>query len=470
MSYMVSMADYEGFNGFGQTTPQDIENLNKALAAGYQSPRHDGGSALRVESLEATLRVVTYTQQHIQLWRDIPKLPAYSTSEEYNIQSAYGAVGAGIFTREGELPQAQDASYERRTALVKFMGTQREVTHPMTLVKPAHGNVIALETTNGAIWLLTQLEKALFFADSAVVPQAFDGLLKQILASRIQPQPNYADIRNGVIGEDEIESATERIIEGQGVPSVLYLAPKAHSNLAKQYYPRTRQALPPPKDGVVGMTVTAVETQAGTIPLKSDLFLRAGEANGVKAAPASATARRAPSAPTVLAAAAVNAASKFGTADAGVYEYRVCAMNRFGLSGFAQEPGGVVVAAGDAVTLTITDGGGADPATGYRVYRSKVNGLVGTEEVIAEIPRPVFAATTDFVDLNQSLPGTSTAFLLQMDLQSLSFRQLAPMLKIPLATLAASIRWMQLLYGTPIVYAGDKNFVFLNVADTKIAA
>jgi hypothetical protein len=55
--------------------------------------------------------------------------------------------------------------------------------------------------------------------------------------------------------------------------------------------------------------------------------------------------------------------------------------------------------------------------------------------------------------------------MVQMDLQNLAFKQLAPMLKIPLATLAASIRWMQLLYGTPIVYSPRKNIIFRNLKD-----
>ena len=98
----------------------------------------------------------------------MPKTPAFSTSEEYNIQTSYGSEN-GVFTLEGELPQSQDASYERRVALVKFLGTTREVTHPMTLVRPAHGNVIALETQNGAIWLLERLERALFSGRSDTI-------------------------------------------------------------------------------------------------------------------------------------------------------------------------------------------------------------------------------------------------------------------------------------------------------------
>src|SRR5277367_3399406 len=103
---MISMKDYEGYHGFGQIAQVEVDELSKALSAGYQNPPVSGSNALRVESLEQTLRIL-------------------------------------MFTRAGELPQVQDASYERRTALVKYVTTQREVDHPTTLVRPAHGNVIA---------------------------------------------------------------------------------------------------------------------------------------------------------------------------------------------------------------------------------------------------------------------------------------------------------------------------------------
>jgi len=35
---------------------------------------------LKVESLEATMRVLTFNQAHLKFWKDVPKLPAYSTT------------------------------------------------------------------------------------------------------------------------------------------------------------------------------------------------------------------------------------------------------------------------------------------------------------------------------------------------------------------------------------------------------
>jgi len=460
----VGLSDYEGLTGFGLLPTGDTEEIQKALSAGYQSPRHDGGSALRVESLEATLRILTFSQGHVKLWKDIPKLPAYSTSEEYTVQTAYGGEN-GPFTREGELPQVQDATYERRVELVKFLGTQREVTHPATLVRNAYGNIIARETQNGAIWLMERLERNLFRGQASVIPECFDGIDEQILRDPFASANNVLDLRGGPITEDVMEEATNIIVENYGLSSALYLAPRAHSDMSKQFYSRQRGGFGE-REGRIGYSAKMMETNAGDIALRGDIFLRSGKNNGVKTAPAGQTSVRAPNAPTTVTGAhGANAGSLFGAADAGTYQYCVTALNRFGESALTQVAGGVAPVSGDAVTLTITDGGGGDTATGYRVYRSKNGGAVGTEQFVLDIPRPTGAATTAFVDVNQFLPGTSRAYLLQMNLQSLSFRQLAPMMKIPLATLAASIRWMQLIYGTPIVYAPRKNLILINVAD-----
>lgn len=464
---MISMKDYEGYHGFGQIASNDVDELSKALSAGYQNPPVSGSNALRVESLEQTLRILTFTQAHIQFWRDIPKLPAFSTVEEYNVQTSYGSEG-GMFTRAGELPQVQDASYERRTALVKYVTTQREVDHPTTLVRPAHGNVIAQETQNGGVWILERVERALYTGNSAVISEAWDGIDTQI---RNDPSASQSiiDLRGGILTEDNIEDGTNRVIENYGVPTDLYAAPKALSSMVKQFYPRERFAMPAPVDGIVGMSVNRVRTQAGLINLKGNIFLRSGKNNSVKGAPASANAVRAPVVPGVAAAnnAGPIAASLFGVGDVGTWRYKVASVNRFGESAASAEATAAVNAAGDTITLTITNNAdSSDPTTGYNIYRiASVPGAANTEVFMVQVPRIAGAATTLFVDVNRFLPNTSHAYLKQMNLQGLSFRQLAPMMKIPLATIALSIRWAMLLYGMPIIYATRKFIIYDNVGD-----
>jgi hypothetical protein len=86
---------------------------------------------------------------------------------------------------------------------------------------------------------------------------------------------------------------------------------------------------------------------------------------------------------------------------------------------------------------------------------------LGDYRLIARIPAT--GAPQVLTDLNNKIPFTTEAFLFQQNLQALSWKQLAPMLKIPLATVDANIRWMQLLYGTPTLYAPGKVLMFTNV-------
>jgi len=84
LNNMVSWKDYEGIEGFGSATQNDVDNLNKALSAGQDvnppgSATAGDGFALRVESLERTLRNTTFRMEHIRFWRGIPKMAAYNT-------------------------------------------------------------------------------------------------------------------------------------------------------------------------------------------------------------------------------------------------------------------------------------------------------------------------------------------------------------------------------------------------------
>ena len=65
----ISLRQYEGLNGFGTAPAADVQELAKALEAGYQLTNQTGGSALRVESLEASLKVVTFSNNHIKFWK-----------------------------------------------------------------------------------------------------------------------------------------------------------------------------------------------------------------------------------------------------------------------------------------------------------------------------------------------------------------------------------------------------------------
>ncbi|HEY5551712.1 MAG TPA: hypothetical protein VIK52_07480, partial [Opitutaceae bacterium] len=67
----VSSQDYRDYGGWGQSSPDDLAELRKALSAG--SDVNDPGAApgvgfpLRVESLEATLKNLTFEMDEIKM-------------------------------------------------------------------------------------------------------------------------------------------------------------------------------------------------------------------------------------------------------------------------------------------------------------------------------------------------------------------------------------------------------------------
>ena len=454
------------FNGFGESSQEIVADLNKALSAGYATDpaSQSAGGALRVESLDATLKIVSFMMKHIRLYNDVPKSKAYNTVEEYNLLSKYGGRG-NYFISEGGLPRTEDSTYQRKVQFVKYMGTTREVTHPMLLVRPAHGNVVALETKNGSMWMLQRMEEALFKANSATVPLAFDGLDTQLNAGYADADTagdgiadtstvHVLDLRGDPLTEAVFEEAAKVLLDNYMFPTHMYLPNQAHSDFNKLFFSKGRYNIPVGQDMAVGFNTEAVKTSGGVVQLRPDVFLRTNQQP-----PATADNSQAPTAPAsaTVAVQAKSTSRGFQTAEFGTYAYKVTAISQSGESAPTAGSGNAVVAAlgaSDEVKITIGRGAqsGNDLTTGYRIYRTRLeDGAPGTTwYFVTEIASS--GASTIYLDGNEFLPGLGTAYMGQMDETVLTLRELSPMLKFPLATIASSIRWMQLYYNTPIIF------------------
>ena len=463
---MVSWSDYDGINGFGQASSEDVANLNKALTVGQDinkpSVAAGEGFALRVESLESTLKVTTFKMQEIKFWKAIPKLAAYNTVEEHNVLSSYGENPDASWIDEGELPESDDSTWEREYAVVKYLGTTRSVSHVATMIKPAHGNIIANETVNGTMHLLRVLERALFYGNSSLSSLQFDGYEKLITDN--SPATNIIDMRGAYLTEDNLTDAC-RIVADQpnyGNPTHLHLSMTAHADLSKTFFPKERHSTFNDKTGVIGLNIDGFQGPTGVVKFEPNTFITDG---GTYNAAAVGDSSKRPGTPTISTSiAAAGSSSQFTADDAGDYYYQIVAVNRYGRSApvDANEGGGALtVAATNSVTFGVTP---SSATTGwYEIYRTAKNGADGTERLIQRIVNSNGAGAQTITDTNANIPGTTSAFLFQQDLQSMSFKQLAPMVKIPLATISTSIRWAQVLYGVPVLYAPGKNLLIKNI-------
>jgi hypothetical protein len=476
---MVDVKQFEQHGeGFGVSDASTVADLNKALTAGYavDPGTQANGGALRVESLDSTLKIVSFMEKNIIFYNDIPKTKAYNTVEEYNLLSKYGGRG-GFFINEGGLPRTEDSAYQRKAAFVKFMGTTREISHPMLLVRPAHGNVVALETKNGAKWMLQRMEESLFNADSSIIAESFDGLEKQLLDGYADPntagdgRPDVSsehvfDLRGQTLSEAVFEEAARVLRDNYMYPTHCYLNNTNHEDFNKTFFSKGRYQIPVGADATVGFVVDKVRTGGGIVQLRPNVFLRVKQM-----APSVADNAYAPTAPVsaVVAVAPKTTSRGFKAGEYASYVYEVTAISKSGESQpVAGSATAVVTSVNDEVTLTITRGAvaGNDLTQGYRVYRTLLeDGIAGPKYLMKEIASA--GAVTVFKDGNENLPGHGKAYIGQMDESVLSLRELSPMLKFPLATVASSIRWMQLYYNTPIIFRPRGWIIIKNIGFLK---
>lgn len=461
----VSWQDYSDVANDGRQfsySPSQLAELNKALTAGsdINSPGAipGNGFAARIESLEDGLKVLTYKAEHIKFWKMVPKSAAFNTVEEHNELQSYGS-GNGGFLDEIDMPEEDDATYQRRYNRVKFMGVTRRVSHVATLVKSAIGNMIAAQTESGTLDLMAILERALHYADSDLSSFQFDGLEKQIRTGG-----NIIDMRGRPIDEEVLRDGCETVSDepNYGIPTHFMANTKVIGDFVKGFFPKGRYTVGDgPRGGRVGMDISKYEATTGDVQLVRNTFINDG--GSLPLAAAGDPARR-PGTPVITTGATtpVDALGLFGAADAGNYRYKIVAMNDRGRSVAVDVGGAIAVAAGDKLTFGVTP----SPNTvtkWYALYRTVVGGASGSERLIKRIPAAAGGAELIINDFNYDLPQCSNGFLIQMNADVMAWKQLAPFMKMPLGQLDNSIRWMQLIYGMLVVYQPKKCVLFKNI-------
>jgi hypothetical protein len=208
--------------------------------------------------------------------------------------------------------------------------------------------------------------------------------------------------------------------------------------------------------GRLGAPLNGYDSNAGSFDFEPDVFLRPRGA-----APTSAP-DGAPVKPTWAASDAITAGtSSTGVGlKAGTYKYVITAVNDKGESVASAEKSAAATL-NQSITLVFNRQTDAPAPRSYRIYRDNADGNI---LFMTEIAQPSEGDTVTYEDRNQDIPGTSKAFLLDLDSdQSLAFKQLAPLMKLPLARISASERFMILLYGMPLIYNPKRNVIFKNV-------
>lgn len=489
--HSVSFGDYgqgvaldQGTLNGGISSAADVDALNKALSAG-SSINNPGaapgeGFPMRVESLEQTLINTSYQAKDVKFWKSLYKDPAYNTIEEYNRLDEYGS-GESIFMNEGDLAEEDDSTYSRQYTRIKFMGTTRRVSHVASVIRSAHGDLVARQTMEGTLFLLRQIERMLFIGNEDLVPIQFDGLealmvkaFNNTLAEDGQylgyeNDLNVVDLRGKSLTEDHVTDLAEQLTAepNYGSPTDLWLPTGPMKDLSKVMYPKERYDLPAPSQGRAGIAIKSIVTPFGDIALNPDIFIP----DSVKANPSGiGKSSKRPNAPTlgvpVISAYAGANQSFFNGADAGAYIYKVVAGSRFGRSTPVTSAAATVTTAGEQVSIPVTDNG--SNTSYYEVYRTDKGGLAATARTIFRVKRT--GPTQTIVDLNRFLPNTSKGYMMSQSPEVLKWKQLAPFTKMPLGRMDSSERWMMILYGALQLMKPRQTGMFINVGKLETGA
>lgn len=502
----ISLSDYSfgaGFDsnaqGAADMNSGQLADLSKALEAGSllgsdQSGGQSTGGALKVESLERDLKVLTFKESDIRFWKRFPKAAAFNTVEEFNQLVSYGADRGG-FNNEGELPEEEDSTYQRRSELVKYLGVTRSVTHQMQLVKSNVGNVFQKEVQNGIMWILRKADKALFWGDSAIINQEWNGLYAQHMNNdkyasleAYHESDVVIDLRGRILSENNIEDAAQTIIRNFGQPDLLITAPTVLSDFATTFYATKRTNVGQAgaiQNAVMGQHISKFQSMYGIIDFDYDIYgQKPGAAGKFLATPAGSP--KAPAAPTAggtpVAIVAGDGLTRF-TDGAGQYFYAVAAVNRYGESALTALGAITALGVADVADLSFTATAGPYAPTAFVVYRTKVNPAgtaaqtlfypiltapaTGSDAKRGSLVNGVDGGAAGIVrDRNRFLPGTEEALLLDSSMDVINFKQLAPLMKMDLAKLSPADRFMVLLYGTPFLFAPNKMVRFTNIGRT----
>jgi hypothetical protein len=466
----------------GLVSQADIENLNKAITAGYGGAGKPTdltyGGVLQAESLEATLKSVTFDMKNLKMWPAISVDKAYNLFEQYNRLISYGSDSAP-YIGEGGAPIEEDSTYVRDGQKIVFFGTRRKVSHQMTLVRTTVGDIVAQQAKEGTMHLLKNVEREMYWGHAhfinrldgsnsgspADLPQnsiAMSGLLQQLkkgdtdVLMRSGDFEGYGDAQSiaqdlggNVIAQDDIERLAVIALENFGSPSELHIEPAALSAFVKQFYPQFRSA-PGLSGQTVGYDVSKMTTTAGAIDFKPNLFLRPRA--GARGLAVSALAP----APGAFAIAGSNTGSGSAYA-AGVYQIKATLVNDAGES-IPVQGSAATLAAGENITLTVTN----MPANVkyMKVYISAPGGAVGTEKFAGNFAN---AGNTTYVLAGRKQAGLGEAFLLDMSAECMKFKQLAPLSKINFAIVTTALEFAIVMYGALFVYTPRFNCLFENV-------
>ncbi len=474
-----------GSDVLGGLSNDTFARLQKALIASPSTPGGPGdGSSLIPQSLARTLKNVTFKTRNVKFWRSIPKQDAYAMEEEFDQLTAYGQRG-GVFTSAMATPQGNDSTFGRVQVAMKYMATAYATDIAIMATEVIGGSAEALQINNATRFLLGGIERQLFYADSSLLPTAFDGMKTIIQNFATSNGFTNVIVNAGAAGitPDTLENALQAIQDNAGDPSngmySIYMAPRVRSYFTKTYLSAQRTEIDRSReakgDGLwIGTPVKGYSGTYGDLPMIDDIFLNQDVpiTTAIQGAPAvptlpttslalNTTTGEDPNLATSMWQTPVNA-SDYGVGyNGGPVTYALEAVNASGPSQLSAASNSITVGEGESTTFTWNRITTSPSANYYQIYRA-MNG--GAWQPVARVKDAGTGATQAWTDENITVAGAYDAFIINRDPEEGAvFKQLLPFFKWPLPIPALARYFAVALLGAPLIFVPSRCAVIENI-------
>lgn len=473
-------ANFVGHGDFGNVDV--LENLQKALTAGsgVDAGAFAGGRALIPESLENTLVNVLWSQDEARLFQRVKKQPIPSPVHQWDKRTAVGN-SDGAWVAEGGTSFEKDQTIARIYETAKYLQTLRKATLQATLSNMIE-NALTIEQNAGALWIIREVEKALFYGNDYMITEQPKGILQQINrgaqggATPDLPDTygsfvgdNILDVRGAAADSAEFEkkmSEAARVIrDSYGKGSLLLVSTMVMQDVQNLLRDRIRFQAGQSAGGTI---FNRYPTPYGELELLDDIFIKEGTVPGTPSVlagvPSTPTENSVPT-DTALAGSEI---SFFAAADAvGTYDYAITAINKFGESAPVAMTQLASVTAGQKVVMIVAEG--ATVPVAYNLYRSKQGAGTGDLRFVKTFKRT--GANTTVADFNAELPGTSQGIILTMDqvYDAIEWFQFLPLMKFDLyPTNQAVYPFLMLLFGALALKKSEQHAYIRNISPANL--
>lgn len=471
------MADENKQGQLNQAQEQAIDTIQKSFQTGYgitPDSQLDAG-ALRREMLDDQITMLTWTEGDLSFYRDVPRRPATSTVAKYDVYLSHGKVGHTRFVTEPAVAPISDPNIRQKTVNMKFVSDTKQISIAAGLVDNIQ-DPMQIETDDAISTVAKTIEWASFYGNANLSENVenesgleFSGLVNLI------DENNVIDAQGESITQNLMNYAATYVGKGYGTPTDAYMPIGVQADFVNQQLDRQVQVMqdnagPAGQSMTMGFNVTTFQSARGPIKLHGSTVME----NELILDEYLQISPNAPQRASVEAT-VEGTDGKFREEDiAQPLDYKVVVVANDAES-----------APSDATTVT------ADDTNAHVKLDINVNNMyqarpqyvaiyrkgntTGLYYQIARVAMSKSDATghIEFIDRNEEIPETADVFIGELSPQVVNLYELLPMMRLPLAQVAANVTFAVLWYGAlalkaPKKWVRVKNVKYIPAANVAV--